>query len=165
MPTLTSALTGIRATQTNSPLQLVAVLLSVGIVVLAAGCSGSTETVKNAQGQYPAVLRPASFDTVYSVEAIDQRPEPQGGMRAIVRRMDYPEGAKDAGISGQVMVGFIVAPDGRATNIQVVEAVHPLLDNEARRVICASPFSPGRLSGEPVPVRVELPLTFRQTGY
>lgn len=106
------------------------------------------------------MVRPATYDTVYAVDAVDRKPEPQGGMPALVRRMIYPEAARRSRITGQVMVQFVVAPNGQATNIHVTESVHPILDREALRVIQESPFTPGLLNGRPVPVRMQLPLSF-----
>lgn len=152
-----------RSTQTNGFLPRVVALLLIGLLVLAVGCSGSQEAVENAESQYPTVLSPESFDTVYSVDAVDERPEPEGGMSALLDRVNYPEAARQAGVTGRVMVAFIIAPDGRATNIRVAESVHPLLDDEARRAVKESAFTSGLLDGEVVPVQVELPVTFDQS--
>lgn len=138
-------------------------LFVLGILVLVGlGCSGGKAVTlpKN-----PAeVLRPVDYDTVYAVSEVDQRPQPEGGMSALVDRMEYPEPLIELGIGGRVLVEFIVSPNGRPTNVEVAKGAHPDLDREARRVILASPFEPGRRNGEAVPVGMMLPLTFHSSA-
>ena len=146
--------------QTLSARNVLIVLLCCGSAAIAAGCGGAHSAQQN-EGRSPSeVVHPATYDTVYAMDAVDQEPEPQGGMPALVRRMIYPEAAKRSRITGQVMVQFVVAPNGQATNIHVTESVHPILDHEALRVIRESPFMPGMLDGRAVPVRMQLPLSF-----
>ena len=73
----------------------------------------------------------------------------------------YPEEAKNAGILGRVLIGFIVETNGSIDGVTVLRPVHPLLDAEAVRVISAMPrWSPGLVDGKPVKTRVKLPVTF-----
>lgn len=109
----------------------------------------------------PPVLRPVVFDTVYGKSEVDRPPELKKGVHHLLRRMRYPSGALDRGISGRVVVRVIVSPSGEPTNIAVSESVHPLLDNEARRVMLGAEYIPGKKDGKPVPVELMLPLTFR----
>ncbi len=132
--------------------------------LLIAGCAGSQVDVDNAESTYPPVLRPVEYDTVYTKEAVDERPELKGGMRALMFDIDYPTAAKQAGITGRVTVQFVVTPDGETANIQVTEPVHPLLDDEARRLVRKAEFTPATLKGGSVPVQMELPFTFRLAG-
>ena len=134
-------------------------VLIFGLFVIAVGCSGG-EAVTLPEDP-PTVLRPVDYDTVYAVSEVDQRPQARGGMRALQQRIDYPDVLKRLGIGGRVRVQFVVSPKGRTTNIEVARRAHPDLEREARRVILASTFEPGTMGGEPVPVRMTLPLTFR----
>lgn len=83
--------------------------------------------------------------------------------------MNYPEEAKKNGISGRVKVSFTVSEEGKLTNVKVLESLHPLLDQEAVRVIQSAPdkWMPGRMTGrgEPVPISVSFtfPIIFRQS--
>lgn len=49
----------------------------------------------------------------------------------------YPEEARQRRIQGRVFVSFVIEIDGTITNVEVARGVHPLLDNEAVRVINA----------------------------
>ncbi len=73
----------------------------------------------------------------------------------------YPEEAKNAGILGRVLIGFIVETNGSIDGVTVLRPVHPLLDAEAVRVISAMPrWSPGLVDGKPVKTRVKRYVTF-----
>ncbi len=77
------------------------------------------------------------------------------------KRTNYPQAAIDNKIRGTVFLTFIVEKDGSVSNVTVIKGVHPLLDNEAVKVISESPrWSPGLQRGQPVRVRFQIPLSF-----
>lgn len=51
----------------------------------------------------------------------------------------YPEEAKKAGIEGRVTTQFTITKEGRLTNVRILRGLHPLLDQEAVRVIESAP--------------------------
>lgn len=89
--------------------------------------------------------------------------------RWVYEHLNYPEEAKKNGISGRVKVSFTVSEEGKLTTVKVLESLHPLLDQEAVRVIQSAPdkWMPGRMTGrgEPVPISVSFtfPIIFRQS--
>lgn len=79
----------------------------------------------------------------------------------IYKHTNYPQEAVDAKIRGKVTLTFVVEKDGSVTHVEIVKSVHPLLDNEAVKVVSESPkWSPGLQRGQPVRVRYVIPLTF-----
>ncbi|MFY9116582.1 MAG: TonB family protein [Bacteroidales bacterium] len=73
----------------------------------------------------------------------------------------YPKEAIRQGIKGRVMVTFIVEKDGTLTQVEIARSAHPLLDDEALRVISASPkWTPGEKNKRKVPVRITIPVYF-----
>lgn len=79
----------------------------------------------------------------------------------VQKRTSYPQEAQDRNIKGTVFLTFIVETDGSVSNVTVLKGVHPLLDNEAVKVISESPkWSPGLQRGQPVRVRYQFPLSF-----
>jgi len=79
----------------------------------------------------------------------------------IQENMRYPQRAAEAGISGRVIVQFVVEPDGSISSVEVVRGVDRSLDEEAIRVIENSPrWEPGKQRGEPVRVRFTFPINF-----
>ncbi|RED93172.1 M56 family metallopeptidase [Marinoscillum furvescens] len=104
-----------------------------------------------------------SDEEVFTV--VEEQPEFPGGMTAyyefLSEQMTYPTAAKEKGITGRVYVQFIVMPDGSLSDVKVVKGVDPLLDEEAIRVVKASPnFIPGKQRGKAVKVRMVLPIIF-----
>ena len=51
----------------------------------------------------------------------------------------YPEEAKKAGIEGRVTTSFTITKEGKLVNVRILRGVHPLLDEEAIRVIESAP--------------------------
>ena len=76
--------------------------------------------------------------------------------------LKYPQEAVRQGIQGRVLVDFIIDEKGRVTNVKTVRSSHPLLEEEALRVIKASPdWKPGKVRGKKVKSEVSLNVEFR----
>lgn len=79
----------------------------------------------------------------------------------IAHNIRYPREALQEGIEGRILCSFIVTADGSVTNIEVVDGLHPALDNEAIRVLGLMPkWIPGENDGEKVNVKCLLPIDF-----
>lgn len=78
---------------------------------------------------------------------------------------NYPEEAKKAGIEGRVTTQFTITKEGKLINVRILRGVHPLLDEEAIRVIESAPqiWKPGEKKGEPVDVTCTFPVIFKLT--
>lgn len=129
--------------------------------------SGQEEASEALPAPVPAAGMPeaeAADETVY-VE-VDELPEfPIGGqnglMRYLTQHIRYPQAAWDRHIQGTVLCQFIVEANGGITHVQVLQGVHPWLDNEALRVLRGMPrWKPGKRDGRPVRVRYTLPVVF-----
>ena len=98
---------------------------------------------------------------------VEQMPSFQGGDLMTFRnwvqgRVKYPQFAQENGISGRVLLTFIVEKDGSVSNIQVLQAPDRSLSEEAVRVLQQSPrWTPGKQRGEAVRVKYTLPVDFR----
>jgi TonB family protein len=75
-------------------------------------------------------------------------------------RPEYTAETIKAKVAGNVKVSCVVATDGTVGDVTVTKALHPVLDQQA--VIAAKKwrFKPGMKDGKPVPVRVELEMSF-----
>jgi TonB family protein len=71
----------------------------------------------------------------------------------------YPQAAIDAGVEGTVVVTVVIDKSGNVTDAVVFRSV-PQLDNAAIRAARAKVFSPGRINGEPVFTRMNIPIEF-----
>ncbi len=79
----------------------------------------------------------------------------------VVSNLTYPKKARRKGIEGRVIVKFIVEKDGAVGEVKVVKGVHPMLDDEAQRVVESMPnFQPGMQRGKAVRVSYQLPFNF-----
>lgn len=105
-------------------------------------------------------------DIVYTTANVQQQPEFPGGEAAMYKwlndHIQYPAAASEEGVSGRVVIEFIVSKTGAIENAKVVRGRHPALDKEALRVVKAMPkWNPGRNNGQAVKVTYHLPVTFR----
>lgn len=73
--------------------------------------------------------------------------------RFIKLNKNFPEPLKSEGVKGSVLVKFVVNTQGRIENIQLVEGFHPVLNQDALRVVRAMPrWTPAEHQGQKVPV-------------
>jgi TonB family protein len=74
----------------------------------------------------------------------------------------YPPMAKKKGIQGDVIIQFFVDTVGEVVDIKVYKSVHPLLDQEAIRVVKKmKKWVPAQKDGQPIKVDFKLPFVFR----
>ena len=83
------------------------------------------------------------------------------GMRTLQQCIVYPEAAKEAGVEGRVVVQFIVNKRGEVEEPVVQHGLGYGIDEGVVRCVRQIQFTPGRSEGEPVPVKMSLPMTFR----
>jgi protein TonB len=99
-------------------------------------------------------------------QVVEEMPEFPGGMaecmKFLGKNIKYPTISQENGVSGKVIVQFVVNKDGSVVDPVVVRSVDPYLDKEALRVISTMPkWKPGKQRGKPVRVRYTVPVTFR----
>lgn len=103
---------------------------------------------------------------LYRESEVNPKPQFVGGDAAykkyLSRTVKYPQEALKKRIQGSVRVGFTVNSDGSIVNAKVERKVNHLLDAEALRVVKSMPkWNPGKLNGQPVPVKMTVPINFR----
>ena len=99
-------------------------------------------------------------------DVVEQMPSYPGGMGALMswlsQNIKYPTVAAENGISGRVIVQFVVERDGSITDVRVARGVDPYLDKEATRVVKMMPhWIPGKQNGAPVRVKYTVPVVFK----
>lgn len=76
----------------------------------------------------------------------------------------YPKEAVKNGIQGNVQVSFIIDENGKVKDAKVLKSVDPLLDEEAIKVVSASPdWKPGKVDGKKVKSEMTLYIEFKLT--
>lgn len=97
---------------------------------------------------------------------VEQMPEFPGGIDAMMKylgtNIKYPSIAQEMGISGKVVLQFVVDKHGKIGNIKVIRTLGAGCDEEAIRVVKSMPsWKPGRQNGKEVPVFFTLPVFFQ----
>ncbi|MBP3551761.1 MAG: energy transducer TonB [Bacteroidaceae bacterium] len=111
--------------------------------------------------------------TVYRV--VEKMPEYPEGVEKLVKyirtstdnywKKRYPKGKPvypcEQGISGRIIVSFVINENGQVTDPEVLRHVDKDLDKEAIRIIKSMPrWIPGEHKGKKVKVRLTLPVQF-----
>ena len=102
---------------------------------------------------------------VHNTAALEPRPAFPGGDDALgaflMKNLQYPAEAERKAVQGRVVVSYIVMKDGTIQDIRVEKGFDAACDQEALRVVRKMPnWAPGKLNGELVNVRVQLPIVF-----
>ena len=97
---------------------------------------------------------------------VEQKATFPGGDAALYKwlstQINYPADAAEAGITGRVIVSFVIEKDGSISNARVVRSIHPSLDAEAIRIVKTMPkWIPGKNNGQPVRVEYIMPISFK----
>ncbi len=97
--------------------------------------------------------------------AVEQSPSFPGGQPAfekyLATTIKYPAKARENKTEGRVIITFIVEKDGALNDMKVVRSVGDGTDEEAIRVLQASPkWNPGIQNGRAVRVQYTVPISF-----
>ena len=102
-----------------------------------------------------------------SFAAVEEKPTFNGGdandfSKWVNQNITYPELAKEKGVEGRVVLGFVVDENGEVKNVQVLKGVDPTLDAEAVRVVSNSPkWAAGKQNGQATKVSYTFPVLFK----
>ena len=79
----------------------------------------------------------------------------------IYNELKYPSLAKEIGVTGMVVIQFIVGKDGEVRDVNILRGIGGGCDKESKRVIKKLPsWMPGKQNGRPVSVRYTIPIKF-----
>jgi protein TonB len=95
-----------------------------------------------------------------------QMPKYVGGdqelLKFIKSNLNYPQKAKEEKIEGIVFVKFIINKKGKIKDPKILVSVHPLLDNEALRLVKKMPkWEPAIENKKKISVNYNLPIRFK----
>ena len=93
--------------------------------------------------------------------AVEEMPQPIGGLQGIQRKIQYPEIAKRAGVEGKVFVRAFVDENGNVVNAEIVKGIGAGCDEAALDAVLKTKFTPGKQRGKPIKVQVTVPVLFR----
>jgi protein TonB len=154
-----------------------------GVILITTKSSGQTihlklDSVPSAKGEFkPSAkgeFKPSTEDEFHpaviivdpALPMVEDMPEYPGGMEAMMKfvaeNLKYPQQMQKEKVEGRVLLSFVVEKDGSVTNIEEVKSPHPVLTEEAIRVVKLMPkWKPGKQDGKEVRVQFNLPITFR----
>ena len=122
--------------------------------------AGGADFAQTESGVAPSQIKPSA----------DPAPDEHGVYTAGVRLLplvtyqvdpDFPEDASRAHIQGDIVVRVVVGVDGRAHDVHVVKGLGHGLDEAAVKAASQYRFKPAMLHGKPVPVYLNLGLSFQ----
>ncbi|MGH9309396.1 MAG: energy transducer TonB [Vicinamibacterales bacterium] len=95
-----------------------------------------------------------------SQEAV--RPGPGVTLPAVLSEVkpNYTPDAMRQGVTGSVLLECVVNTDGAVGDVRIIKPLHPELDEQATSALRKWRFRPGAKSGTPVPVRIEVEMSF-----
>ncbi len=129
------------------------VLLSLFAILLC-----GTSTAQNSAYEYLPVWK------VDTLDVSPMFPNGKAGLAEYFRNhLIYPRKAYRKGIEGRVICKFEIDTVGKVCNVTVLDSVHPLLDEEAVRVVEAMPlWKPGEQRERKVITKFVIPINFRK---
>ncbi len=140
------------------------------VLYLGACCPYSAALRKNNSMFSVEKSNDKSANTINKEEKVlhtaDRMPQYSGGYagltKAIEEKIVYPQSARNQGIQGIVLVGFVVNKIGEVKDVKILKKVHPDLDKEALRVVKALPhrWIPGNHKGKRVSVFYSVQVVF-----
>src|SRR5690606_38298134 len=115
------------------------------------------------EGDGNAVIADVVEDKVF--EFVEQQPEFPAGQDAMMKylsqNIQYPAVAIRNGLSGRVILSFVVDQNGEISDIKVLKPLGGGTDEEAIRVVKRMPkWRPGKQNGRAVKVKYTLPVLF-----
>lgn len=99
---------------------------------------------------------------VYEISEVEAPPRPANLQELrIALETGYPAEKRAAGVGAHVSVEFVVGADGVPRAVRVVSSTDPAFDSATVAGVALLRFQPATVGGQPVAVRVELPMTWQ----
>lgn len=114
-------------------------------------------TISASMSIVPEIRDPNMFRgmKVFDISMLDQTPVPR-----FQARPQYPFEMRRAGISGEVVVDFIVDTNGDVQNAYALRSSQREFEAAAVQAVSKWKFKPGRKGGRDVPTHMQVPIVF-----
>lgn len=132
------------------------------------GLSGAVDGYTDGNVVAP-VVEPVVIEPPVVKDFAEVMPRYEGGheamMKFIQKKIRVPSSFRMLEQGGTVYVRFVVRPDGKVTDVEIVRGISKDCDKEAMRVISIMPgWIAGMQNGTSVPVRLVLPIKFSHSN-
>jgi len=109
----------------------------------------------------PKGVKTVEEEPTYFV-AVEEMPEPIGGLKEIQEKISYPELARRIGLVGKVFIRAFVDETGNVTSAEIVKGIGGGCDEVALDAVLKTKFKPGKQRGRPVKVQITVPIVFKR---
>lgn len=107
---------------------------------------------------YNETLKPGDEDYLAIAETM---PEPVAGLPALMKKINYPNMARKAGIEGKVIAMVYVGEGGDVEDVKIIKGLEAGCSEEVERVLRDSKFKPGSNQGKAVKVKMAMAFQFK----
>lgn len=123
----------------------------------------STELFQNEDVGDPKPIKvDESLDSeIFDFIVLEEKPEPIGGIGAILKQITYPELAIRAGIKGIVSVKAFLDEEGNVFKVELLRGIGGGCDEVAMAAVKNTRFTPGKQRGKSVKVQMTVPVRFK----
>ncbi len=88
-------------------------------------------------------------------------PEPVEGLANLMKKINYPQIARSAGIEGRVIAMAYINEEGRVDDVKIIKGIGGGCNEEVEKVLKATEFKPGQKEGKPVKVKLTMSFVFK----
>lgn len=92
---------------------------------------------------------------IFNLADVDKKPS-----ALVMSKPQYPYSLQQSKTKGQVVVEFVLAPDGKVHRARAVRSTHREFEQPALDCVNRSTWNPARKDGKAVPCRVRIPIVF-----
>ena len=126
-------------------------------------CNGQRPLFRNGSVKEEIPVGTYAYADVDTKPMFLNSPDPASFLEKwVYQYLKYPKYAQENGIQGRVLVSFTIDEKGDVTDVKITRGVHNTLDDEALRVVSASPrWRPGRRAGKKVKVAMTAAIDFK----
>ncbi len=108
----------------------------------------------------PKEEKPLTEEPAFFV-AVEEPPQPIGGLANIQSKIVYPEIAKRSRVEGKVLVQAIIDENGNVAKAKVIKGIGSGCDEVALNAVKGTKFTPGKQRGKNVRVQITIPIVFK----
>lgn len=100
-------------------------------------------------------------EDVITVQKVDGVPVIIGGMMTIAEKIKYTQEAIANNIEGRVVIEFVLNEEGDVIDASVIRGIGYGCDESALLAISSTKFSVPTVNGEPIKVKMTMPIVFK----
>jgi len=126
--------------------------------------SATVDTIELMDPSDPALKPPQDTTVVKAIKKMQIGAGVMAGMLVRKQQPVYPEGAKSAGISGNVLLEATIGKDGKIHDLRVILSSSSLLSDSAMEAVSHWEYKPYLLNGEPVEVETTVNVIYSLGG-